>query len=783
MTNALKSLMAVNNDRSQRRFSADEPPPPPPNTSPSPPLKNKWARHPRSHTLDTSSTVNKRRGSLLQRVFSVRVLRHRSPQLSGGSSTTTGVSRASFEPDDLLEFNADTTMAHTGSPQRPQHRLVAASDGNSSRTRRATMDMELINKGSSTSPAHTTPSSSTGGTNNTPNRLVALVRGMSYRRATMGDLKVGGNPASSTGNQQHAAAPAAPTSTRSQRKLAVLLEQDARYKEQQRLLQRRADDHAKGGELEAAIDVWIQSLLLAQENRDTITCQTEIMCTLLVLHLQTATTLPLEIVREAPSSSVSSLSLLDAGAVLAPLLTQEDLQKRNAYHQQAAKRYLVKIEPSLVQPSWLFPPTKDLLDFFLQQESWELALYLAETLLNEDGGGIMPPVVSTDQLAKLNYQVACRQLTLRRHGDALQHLQTAVQQLQLLDNKQQHNKKEGLLRDDHDNNKVLYVQVLQKLATEYTSYGQYELALDAMQEQLVYTEGKTTKASLYCQMATELYIPMGKLDVALEQLQLATTYLNERAVVESTTSAKKTEETAHDVQLQLLLTKADVLFRLGRSKESLQVYEKALAQVNAKLQHEATTTFSKRGGGVSASAAATATSTSAAADKAKILYTMGRLCVKLKRIRKAADFFEQELEITKTALGNNHLSVSRVLHELARLYDEGLGDYQKALGHYHATLKVESKVMMECQDAIRKCEKCNANNSTTTTTTTSVSARRACPMHATLHRDAALQIRETKKCQGRIHFKLGNFEKALETSFPGASPSAGRKVPSYAVEQ
>ena len=132
---------------------------------------------------------------------------------------------------------------------------------------------------------------------------------------------------------------------------------------------------------------------------------------------------------------------------------------------------------------------------------------------------------------------------------------------------------------------------------------------------------------------------------------------------------------------------------------------------------------------------------------------MGRLCLKLGRVRQAITYFQKELEITKKALGN-HLSVSRVLHELARLYDEGLGDYKMALLQYKEAFKVEYSVLQKCQSDILQCPRCNQTT------------HRACAIHATLQRDCVQQMRETKKCQGRIHFKLGDFEKALQTSMP-----------------
>jgi tetratricopeptide (TPR) repeat protein len=141
------------------------------------------------------------------------------------------------------------------------------------------------------------------------------------------------------------------------------------------------------------------------------------------------------------------------------------------------------------------------------------------------------------------------------------------------------------------------------------------------------------------------------------------------------------------------------------------------------------------------------------ADKAKLLYTMGRLCIRLRRTREAISFFTRELEITKQELGVNHLSVSHIYHELAKLYDEGLGEQKMALMKYNKALQIELAVLQECHYAVATCERCNPI------------AHRMCEPHSTMHTQVTGQIRETKKSQGRMHFKLGDFDKALRTSF------------------
>ena len=183
------------------------------------------------------------------------------------------------------------------------------------------------------------------------------------------------------------------------------------------------------------------------------------------------------------------------------------------------------------------------------------------------------------------------------------------------------------------------------------------------------------------------------------------------------------------------------------------------------------------------------------AEKAKLLYIVGRLCVRSRQPQKAIEYFSQELEITQSTLGLYHLNVSRVLHEIAALYDDGLGDYQKALVTYEEAFRVEYGVLQQCQLAKEKCAECclcitlaaqeakkqqrrssrrgqqlrrrlpgggrNRDGSTATG-----SRQQCCPKHLALQCEVAKRIRETKRCQGRLHYKLGDFDKAMQTLKP-----------------
>jgi tetratricopeptide (TPR) repeat protein len=569
-----------------------------------------------------------------------------------------------------------------------------------------------------------------------PATLRSLQRAMSHRRSTMdlclsnhNKLKHSSSNSNSNTNQQQP------------------LQQDE-YQEAQRRLQRQADDLAKGGELEACISIWEKSLTLAQDNQDTLTSKTELYCTLLTTHMQVVA----GCVTDDSDNGTNGDNGSGTGADTTntdTTNTTEDLQRQAAFHRQAAKRYIHRIKPALVQSSWIIP-TKELMQLFMDAQAWELAILVADHLNKDDHqsthhcNNMVVPIL---QLATMHFQVASQKLNSLRQGEALQHLQTTCKYLQ----------------QDPTADMDMYLQVLQLLAVEYTTQGQYELALEALQEQLRQTKtisrdddndndnsnddndnnhsnsNKSLLPKLHCQIATEIYIPLGQLDLALIELESATEL------------GQSNDDPS--VQLQLLQTKADVLCRLGNLEDSLEAYQKCLLLVDTGSSSSSTSSSSTTTQSTTQTNNNNSNNSSKTnpAEKAKILYTMGRLCLKLRLLESAISYFDQELEITKAALGH-HLSVSRVLHELARVYDEGLGDYPAALLKYKQALNVECHVLSACQKNMLSCAQCNPTT------------HRACAIHSTLQRDCAQQIRETKKCQGRLHFKLGDFEKALASA-------------------
>ena len=632
-------------------------------------------RHPKlrikRHTMDTTrGTVDddsrQRRGSsgLLQRVFSRR-------QRSKNGSGSTAESNISTDDGDI------DALATDGTPSR--------------RTRRATMDTVDTNHavGAGSSSAGEEVGRIQGTSARTPPAKSSSMVG-GYRRATM-DM----------GSSSH-----------SKRRTRPATMSQTDYIHTQHRLQHQADDYAKCGDLEKAIEVYVQAFHLAEDQQDSLASKTELMCTILGLHMQAAW---------APD----------------PTISEDDAQRQLRYHKQNARRYLNRIKPAILQPSW-FIATTELIEFFVENEAWEIGLVVAEHVIKVEGINAALNIISVDKLARLHFEVAQKKAKSNRRGEALQHLQSSCKYLQ----------EAGTNKDTE-----IYIEVLHQLAAEYSSQGQYPLALEALQEQLHYTQRKK-RPFLHCQIAADIYVPLNKLDLALEQLQEASAILDLEADSEFLDDDDD-EQSQVAVELFLLQTKADVLFRLGKMEQSLHVYEGALGAMN---HPDANVN---------------------PADKAKILYTMGRLCARLKRYRRAIDYFTQELEITQVTLGY-HLSVSRVLHELARLYDEGLGDYRMALLKYKEAFRVEYTVLQQCQLAIPNCEDCLAKRRTPKRPNSSVPSR-PCPVHFNLQRDVAQQIRETKKCQGRLHFKLGDFQKALQTSMPqnamGGGAAAARKQP------
>jgi tetratricopeptide (TPR) repeat protein len=445
-------------------------------------------------------------------------------------------------------------------------------------------------------------------------------------------------------------------------------DEEETYADKLARLQKEADDFSKGGRNEKALKVWEEALKLAEDENDTVEVRTEMMCTIVNLHME-------------------MLSRLDRN------LPKDEISRKTKYHKQSARRLVEQIKVGDVKPYWLIS-TRELLEVCMSSQQWELALKVSNFLM-QDRTTSVPP----GHLASIHASIASMKLASNRQAEALHHLQQCS----------------NFLRQDPKRNTEMYCNVLQLLAIEYVAQGQLDLALDALKEQLKHSTNENVKAKIYCQLATDIYIPRRQLDQALESLQNATVL---QSLCEDPT-----------IPVHMLQTKADVLTRLGKFDQALVMYEKALAQYNT-IPHNP-------------------------ADKAKILYILGKLCTKLGHIRQAVRYFARELEVTQHALGTAHLSVSRCLHELAKLYEEEMGEYKMALAKTKQALKVEYLVLQDIHAKIKSCPKCSKTNQGS-----------SCAVHAALQRDCVQQIRETRNRMGRIYFKSGDIKTALECTIP-----------------
>jgi len=472
-------------------------------------------------------------------------------------------------------------------------------------------------------------------------------------------------------------------------------------------LQVHANELEDNGKPDEALDIWQEALELADERTDALATKTEILCKLVVLHLFIANE------QEELHSSLQFIVKDESkDENRRQMLARENSRRlmqglKETVHHQAAKRYLIRIKPKLVQPGWLLgTPTKaSLLDFLHYAEAWELAIFVTKELQLEEKGK-----EDFQELATIHYKVACQKLDAQKHEDALSHLQSTATYLQKVP------------KDELD--MTLYTQVLHLLANEYQSQQEYGSALEIYKEEMLFAP-LDQKASLYCQMA-QVYIAVGMLDSALEQIESAEGV------------QQKVAESNDSIRCQILHTRGDVFFRLGRIEDSLECYQEALHELD-----------------------------SSPADKAKLLYTMGKICVKLGRVRSAITYFTRELEITKQELGPSHLSVSRILHELAKLYDRGLGEHKVAIRKLKKALAVEWSNLTECHASASACPHCNRET------------HELCSRHASWKRQITAQIQETKKAQGLIYYKLGDFERAMKTSFIESSSSRGRRHSLY----
>lgn len=282
------------------------------------------------------------------------------------------------------------------------------------------------------------------------------------------------------------------------------------------------------------------------------------------------------------------------------------------------------------------------------------------------------------------------------------------------------------------------------LARAYGMMGEDELALGCSHscvEFFVKESSSGSSSSINCrqtmlalchyEQAMDVFAPVGHYGLALKEAELALDALQpleqpRQHLNQELCSNKEQKDEDDSIETESLLMKlyqfkADVLCRMGRIADSIQSYEVLLEAYQESPVH-------------------------GPVDAANVLYVLGKLSVRAKRFQQALEYFDQELQMTKSVVGPNHLACSKILHELARVADLGMMDYPRAVKYYQEALQVESYVFQQCKQ-LELWQKQHKQASS--------------PADTTLLQDAKIQMGETKQCIGKLHFKMGDFSKAV----------------------
>lgn len=548
---------------------------------------------------------------------------------------------------------------------------------------------------------------------------------------------------------------------------------------EQKELQALARKMQREGHLDGAITHWKKSLELAELNRDfsSLCSLTEIRYMLFDLHFQQSQRLKQEPEHETEaeasptnckswSLSCDDGSLPTGGRSHCTLSLNEavvdddgdddasfrfqDKQKRQllpssdndvattaavAHHKREACQYINRIKPVMVQPQWLRCDIL-LMDFFCEVGAWELALIVAKKLserslseqqmgeegeetekgrYSEESSSVDTIIVGPHKIAVIHFHIASLKLKSRKQGEAVQHLQETIQRLEEVSVNQR--------------NMTMYLEALQLLASEYQHQRQTSLALETYRKQQ--NHAPPEQYAYIASQIAEICILDGRLDAALEELE--STYDQRRKISDAGDDSGNNNKSNNDndnnhrsstacaIRFQLLQLQGEVYCRRGRMKESMQMFHQACKEAQNP------------------------------ADKANVLYSMGRLCIRMGRTCDAIACFMDELQITKCELGAHHLSVSAIYHDLAKLFDEGLGLHNMAIQKYSKALDIELAVMDDIRSTIASCNNCDAGS------------HQICDAHTSIHAQVQGLIWETKKRMGRIHFKLGDFDGAMKT--------------------
>lgn len=274
-------------------------------------------------------------------------------------------------------------------------------------------------------------------------------------------------------------------------------------------------------------------------------------------------------------------------------------------------------------------------------------------------------------LARLYFETAANRTT----KDAVPHLEKAL----------------SLCHDSEDES--LKQSILHTLVHAHAAELDFEEALSVQESYMDSLQTPTDKAQAHHD-AAELHIAQGHYEQALSLLNEGLELINDA------------ESTSGSLTTAMLQAKAHTLYKLGDSPHCLVVYKSLLSRV----KH-------------------------CPSDAAKIYYTMGRICCKSGEYENALFYFKQELKLTKSALGKYHYENSRIYHDLGRIHDEALGNYEQGLKYYTKALKVEQRCLKKL------------------------------PPSREIRNEVSMQILETQRCIGRIHYKQGEFNKAFSCSF------------------
>lgn len=177
----------------------------------------------------------------------------------------------------------------------------------------------------------------------------------------------------------------------------------------------------------------------------------------------------------------------------------------------------------------------------------------------------------------------------------------------------------------------------------------------------------------------------------------------------------------------LMMLKANILGRMGLYPESLKCYQQLLRLADTASEGAAQLTL---------------------ADRANVMYACGRLCASMKDYTLAIDYYKEELTATVDFVGSDaHPSVSRIYHQIAHVYKEGLGELSSSLEHLKLALQSEVACLGNAERARASCPNCTK--------------LAHCPAHHDAVQQAQQQLCETKRRMGRIHYELGDLNQAI----------------------